>query len=130
MRYESCRNRLTITLYQQLDKYTIIRVSDRLPSFQNNTIYLSNTITIDQYIWVSGYSPDSLHNITLYTTTTRLPPSRTPERLPTFSCHCRARHQSGASHPQQHEVAMDYDIIMQYLSHHCGPYKYIYIVRS
>ena len=38
--YESCRNRLTITLYQQLDEYTVIRVSDQLPSFQNNTIFI------------------------------------------------------------------------------------------
>ena len=29
-----------ITLYQQLDEHTVIRVSDRLPSFQNNTIFI------------------------------------------------------------------------------------------
>ena len=40
MWYESCRNRLTITLYQQLDEYTVISVSDRFPSFQNNTIFI------------------------------------------------------------------------------------------
>ena len=40
MWYESCRNSLQITLYQQLSEYTVIRVSDGLLSFQNNTIFI------------------------------------------------------------------------------------------
>ena len=68
-----------ITLYQQLIGYTIIRISDRLSSFPNNTINFFNQITNYQLILVSEYSPDDSHNNTLsqiYTTSTLLENAR------------------------------------------------------
>ena len=72
----------------------------------------------------------TIHITTLYLKSTiRLLSSRTPERLPTSTCHRRARHQSGGKLPQRRAVARRpgstyCGLFTRYTyPHHCGPYK-------
>ena len=82
----------------------LLRALDQSPSFWNNTNHHIRSLITKSYRFPSI-------RLTIYITslydnhTIGLLHSRTRDRLNTFSCHRRARHQSGASHPQRYEVA-------------------------
>ena len=84
------------------------------PSFWNNTIHLIRSLIINIYRFPNIRRTIYMTSLYLINTIGLLY-SRTRDRLPTFTCHRRARHQSGASHPQRHEVAR------QPWSTYCGP---------
>ena len=82
----------------------LFRASDLTPSFWNNTHYFIRSLIIELYRFPSIRR--TIHLTSLgHINTIGLFPSRTRDRQNTFSCHRRARHQSGASHPQRYEVA-------------------------
>ena len=88
----------------------------------NNDLYLNSGIR-----WTS-------HTIILYNNShIRLLHSRTQDRLNTFPCHRRVRHQYWRANPQRHEVARQPEstycgpYTWNTYPHHCGPYLHIYI---
>ena len=103
------------SLYLQHGSLALLfRASDLLPSFWNNTNHLIQSLIINLHRFPSIRRTIYITSLYLINTIGLLH-SRTRDRLNTFPRHRRARHQSGASHPQQHEVAR------RPRSTYCGP---------
>ena len=104
-----------------------LQVTYQLSFLLNNTTHLVGLL-IPQIFGFPSIPPDDYitHFISRYTT--GLLCTRTLERLNPFTCHCRARHQSGASfHNDTRSLGdrapptVDYNTRNTY-PQHCGPY--------